>query len=307
MKSLTRLTAVLTITVLFGCSSMESDYEMTERARTFSDTTVVSGNGFISSSAAAVSKDTSRKFIRTADLKFRVKDVRTATLSLENITANFDGFVTYTNLTSNINRTETIPVSVDSSLETIYYIVKNDMVIRVPNARLDSILRTMAVHIDFLDYRRIKAKDVTLSLVSNRLTQKRIEKHTGRLTEAIDSRGKKLKETSTAEESLLSKQERLDKAKLSTLNIQDQIDFSTINLHIYQRQAVKRDLIENYKNIDAFQPGFFSQVWESIIKGWNMLKTMIIGLISNWSLVLFGLIGLFIYKKYFVKNKKQPK
>jgi hypothetical protein len=42
-------------------------------------------NAFISSSAAAVSDDTLRKLIRTANMKFRVENVRDASLKIENI------------------------------------------------------------------------------------------------------------------------------------------------------------------------------------------------------------------------------
>src|SRR5688572_5416462 len=44
----------------------------------------------VSSSAAAVSKDTSRKFIRTADLKFKVKNVIKATYRIEDIVNHFN-------------------------------------------------------------------------------------------------------------------------------------------------------------------------------------------------------------------------
>ena len=58
----------------------------------------------VSSSAAVVNKkDSTHKFIRTADLKFKVKSVIKSTYNIEDLTARQGGFVTYTNLSSNID------------------------------------------------------------------------------------------------------------------------------------------------------------------------------------------------------------
>ncbi|MDH5381769.1 MAG: DUF4349 domain-containing protein [Cyclobacteriaceae bacterium] len=263
----------------------------------------VTANEFISSSAAVVSNDTSRKFIRTADLKFRVKNVYDESMALEDIAASFDGFVVYTHLESDIDRIDIVPMSADSSLETIFFTVRNDITVRVPNNLLDSVLRTLAIHIDYLDYRTIIAKDVTLSLSANNMAKERLEKHSKRITSAIDDKGKKLTETSKAEENLFGKQEQLDKSKLSTMSIQDQIDLSTINLHIYQRQDVKRSMIVNHKNIEAYQPGFFSQLSESLAKGWSMLKNILIGLANLWPLLLIVFGSWFLYKRFSTGKK----
>jgi len=91
---------------LFGCGrSNEGQME----SKAMSDST---SNAFISSSAAVENgKDTTRRFIRTADLKFKVKSVIKSTYNIEELTSRQDGFVTYTNLTSNIdNVTVTLPL-----------------------------------------------------------------------------------------------------------------------------------------------------------------------------------------------------
>src|ERR1017187_10006070 len=54
----------------------------------------VSSNGFISSSAAKeTGKDTSRRFIRTAEMKFKVKSVIQSTYAIESIVKHMGGFV----------------------------------------------------------------------------------------------------------------------------------------------------------------------------------------------------------------------
>lgn len=285
---------------LFGCGP--SAEEKMNHAR-MNDSV---SNAFISSTAAVEnSKDTTPKFIRTADLKFKVKNVIKSTYNIEDITNRQGGFVTYTNLTSNIDHVTNTAVSADSSLETTYYIVSNSITLRIPNTKLDSTLKEISKNIDYLDYRIIKADDVALQILSNNLTQKRSAKNEQRLTNAIDNRGKKLNETTVAEEVLLSKQEQADNAKVSNLSLMDQINFSTINLSIYQRLTIKRELISNDKNIDEYEPGIGSNILEALKFGWDILEAFLVFLIKLWGLFLFGILAYILYRKFGHKLKKQ--
>ncbi len=285
-------TGIITI-LFFGCGPSSEERAYKELALQDSIP-----SSFISSSAAENRKDTTHKFIRTADLKFKVKSVIHSTYIIEDITKRLDGFVTYTNLVSHIDAVNKIPISADSSLETTFYAVSNLIIIRVPTSLLDTTLKEISKQIDFLDYRIIKADDVALQLVSNNLTQKRTAKNEDRLTNAIDNKGKKLKETTAAEELLLSKQEQSDNAKISNLYLQDQLAFSTIHLNIYQRQTIKRELIANDKNIAAYEPGLGSKIKEAFKYGWEILASFIIMIVRLWGFIVFALVIYWLYKKY---------
>lgn len=284
--------------LLNACGSSENKDEMSAS----SDSTVA--NAVSSSAAIETNKDSTHKFIRTAELKFKVKSVIKSTYDIEDITARQGGFVTYTNLTSNISNVLTTPISEDSSLETTYYVVTNDITLRVPNTKLDTTLKELSKNIDYLDYRIIKADDVGLQILSNNLIQKRSLKNEERITKAIDNKGKKLNETTVAEEALLNKQEQADNATISNLSLRDQINFSTISISIYQRETLKRELISNDKNIDAFEPGFGSKIVEALKSGWLTLASIILFLIKIWGVLLFIIVALFLYKRFGHKLRK---
>lgn len=108
--------------------------------------------------------------LKTVDIKFKVKDVVSTTSIIESICNTQGGFVTYSNLVSNINNKTSIAVSVDSSVETNYYSVSNSIIIRVPNNKLDTVLKAIAINVDYLDHRIIKADDVALQIFTNKLT-----------------------------------------------------------------------------------------------------------------------------------------
>ena len=267
------------------------------------DSTAVS---MVSSSAAVENKkDSTHKFIRTADLKFKVKSVIKSTYNIEELTARMGGFVTYTELNSSIDDTETKSVSADSSLVITHFTVTNSITLRVPNTKLDSTLKLISANIDYLDHRIIKADDVALQMLSNNLAIKRSAKNESRITKAIDNRGKKLNETTTAEEVVVNKQEQADNARVANLSLRDQMNFSTINLVIYQRQAVRHELVANDKNIKEYESGFGTKILDSISNGWNMLEAVIVFIFNLWGLVLLGVIIFVLYKLYVIKLKKK--
>jgi Domain of unknown function (DUF4349) len=296
MKTLKQFIIIFSIAALSSCggdSSRYSDENAKAEAAPYADST------FISSSAAVESgADTTRKFIRTADLKFKVNDVIQSTYDIENITTRFGGFVTYTHLASNVNAVTVTPVRADSSLESTSFEVVNTITLRIPNTQLDTTLKEISHNIEFLDFRTIKADNVALQILANKLIQKRAAKNERRLTLAIDGKGRKLHETTDAEELLMSRGEQGDNAILSNLSLADQINFSTVTLAIYQRPTVKRELISNGKNIEAFQPGFGSKIGESFQIGWTGVTEFIVALVTLWPLIAPTVLVYFLYRKF---------
>jgi len=262
---------------------------------------------YISSSAALENpNDTTRKMIRTADIKFKVKDVIKATYIIENIVVKNNGFVENTNLTSQINRTEETPVKEDSTLLTSYYSVINTLVLRVPNTQLDTTLKEIAQLVEFMDYRIIEAKDVTLDLLSKRLEQNRLAKYNSRMVNAIDNQGKRLNDISDAENNLLSKQAQADEAKLANLQILDKIKFSTITLDLYQNQSIKYEIIAKEKMIKAYYTPFSARFVDALKSGWTIIVEFFLFLINIWSIILIGVL-LFWGVKYFRKRISKTK
>jgi Domain of unknown function (DUF4349) len=252
----------------------------------------------ISSNAAQEPKNSNRKFIRTADIKFKVKNVPQSTYAIENATTKFGGFVINTNLQSTISDKDEVKISQDSSIVTIKYIVDNNITIRVPNTKLDTVIKTIAKQIDFLDYRVIKADDVSLQMLSNELEQNRKSNHENRLTTAIDKKGKKLNDIVSAEDDLENKKEENDNSKLENLSLNDQVNFSTLTLQLYQRQTIKQEKIAN---AIVFRQNIGSQILDSLATGWYFLEGIIAFVIQLWSIILIGILGWFGYKKF--KNK----
>ena len=267
----------------------------------YAEEAVTDSTSVVSSSAAVENKNSNRKFVRTADVKFKVKNVAKSTYAIEDATTKFGGFVTYTNLQSNIHSEDKTKVSQDSSLVTTKYKVDNNITIRVPNTKMDTVIKTIAKQIHFLDYRIIKADDVSLQMLSNELAQKRSNSSEKRLENAIDSKGKKLNQIVKAEETLDAKKEQNDASKLQNLSLQDQVNFSTLTINIYQDESIKQEMVANEKSINAYRPNIGLQIWDSIKTGWFMLENIVSFIVVLWPFVLIGFLGFLGYKKFLKK------
>lgn len=260
-------------------------------------------NSFISSSAAVVSADTSKQFIRTVDMRFRVADVRTATLRAEAITKYFGGWVTQSNLVSTTNRVEVTPVSADSALERTFYTVTSELTLRIPQHQLDTTIKSIARLIEYLDYRSIGAEDIALKNLAESLKQKRNLEHDRRLREAVDTRDSKLSSLADVEAARLHAQINADQALLNKLTLKDKVEYSVVTVHLYQREAVLAEMIANHKNIDAYRPGFFSRLGSSLAAGWANFLDFLIELLRAWPmLLLIGGAAFVVYRKFFRKK-----
>jgi len=272
-----------------------------EETSDYSENVATDSTSVVSSSAAVENKNSNRKFVRTADVKFKVKNVAKSTYAIEDATTKFGGFVTYTNLQSNIHNEDRTKVSQDSMLVTTKYKVDNNITIRVPNTKMDTVIKTIAKQIHFLDFRIIKADDVSLQMLSNELAQKRSNSSEKRLENAIDSKGKKLNQIVKAEETLDVKKEQNDASKLQNLSLQDQVNFSTLTLNIYQDESIKQEMVANEKSINAYRPNIGLQIWDSIKIGWFMLEHIISFVVVLWPFALIGFLGFLGYKKFLKK------
>lgn len=288
--------AMLIVTLAISCKKAEASDEIVGEynAGAITDTT-----DLVSSSAAVEPKNSDRKFVRTADLKFKVKNVANSTYAIENTATKFGGFVTYTNLQSTVSDKSETKISQDSTLEITKYMVENNITIRVPNIRLDTVIKTIAKQIDFLEYRIIKADDVSLQMLSNQMQQNRSANQEKRLEKAIDTKGKKLNEVVAAEDNLNTKNEQKDNSKLENLSLKDQVNFSTLTLQIYQRETIKEEMIANAK---TYRQNFGSKILDGIKTGWYVIEGIIAVLTQLWSVILIGIGGYLIFKKYFHKG-----
>ena len=285
-----------------GCAPSKSEWEAKEKVKT--DSLSVLTQAVISSSAMPNLKDSLHKFIRTVHVKCKVHNVIQSTGIIEDAASKWQGYVCLSNLHQEAEPVTKTAISSDSTLENTYYTSQNEMLIRVPNEKLDSFLKEMAAQVQFLDFRIIQANDVGLICWENNRKEQRIQKYVVRMEKGIDEKGKKLPEINRAEESLLAKQEQADNSLLANLSLNDQVTYSTVNLTLYQRQNVFREWVGNETRFKEFESGFFHKIKNAFVSGCLYFELVLLFLIRYWLFILcFSMFFYFYKRSKFLKQK----
>lgn len=289
--------------ILISCSqSSEQMANAEEKSKAFADSvsTVIQN---IPQTQQPIKQDSNRVFMRKANLYFKVKDVKNATFEIEHIVNQNNGYVTSSMLESKTNYKHSVRISKDSVQDIINYTVQNDIVLRIPNDNLDKTLTEIATLIDYLDYRKIKAEDVTKQFQSAKLSENRFIQHKKRIEKAIDDKGKKLNETLVdAENDLLIKQEWADDSKLNTLELAHDVAYSTVMISIYQKETIKKETYAYSMPIEPYEPNFGSKLLASFVDGGEILGHIVLFFIRLWPIALL-IIGIVFVIKFILKRK----
>lgn len=257
------------------------------------------------SSTAANYHHPDKKFVRTADLAMEVKNVYQSTTRIENKIAELGGFVAKTNLESNVFSEETFPISSDSAVQVKQYSVSNFMTIRVPERSLSAFLISLGDEMEFLNYRNIEADDVSLQLLFSQMEQRRMKSTAGKLDNLSVEKGK------TADKQIIisssdQKQSGLNQEIINELDINDQIAYSTISLKITESEKMSETPVVNLKTAsDKYRPGFWYSIGNSIKGGYELLQSIVVGLVYLWPVFLLGGLLYLTFKKYRKMRKAQ--
>ena len=287
---------------LFSCGASREDMSNNEeKAKVFADSV---SNVIQNIKQPILKADSNRTFVRTADLSFKVKDVKTATFDIERIVNEHRGYVTSSVLESDVSYKTSTRVSKDSMLDIINYKVHNNIILRIPNTELDKTLTEIAGLIDYLDYRKIKAEDVTKNFQAAKLSENRFVNHKKRVEKTIDVMGKKLDQMAEAESDLLVKQEWADNSKINTMELAHDVSYSTVSINIYQKETTKKEAYAYTLPAEPYTPNFGSKFLTSLSDGAAIFGEIILFFVKLWPIALLvtgiiALIKLVLRQKWF--------
>ena len=282
--------------LLFSCGpSLEKMKE--DQYRVQSQIIADSLNAFIPGLSTDTLNGISHDFIKTVDIKFRVRNVINTSNRIEDLTALFGGYITGNQLSSEVYSVSSIQTKKDSVLECSYYTRISSIRLRVPNKKMDSLLRVISDLAEFIDYRKLNCDDVKLKLLANHKTEQRLTSFQSRVKHHLDTRPAKLNEATTAEALILNKQESSDEKEIESYDLADQINYSTITIELYQAPQINSYLKANLIPASVYEPPFTEQVKTAFIHGLVILKTCLIFVINYWGLFLFLFLLFILFKK----------
>lgn len=259
----------------------------------------VSSEQLVSSATSYV--DAQRKFIRTANADFRVRDVYESAIAIENIVAKLDGFVVNNQIGANVDRVNRYPIGNAKLMELAEYTVRGHLTVRVPSDKTQDFLRALVAQIEFLDQRNFEARDVQFELLRKQLEFLRNQEAQKQLGDLSTSPGKIADKAAVIAGQNNAKANR-DEAAVLQKEVEDKVAFSTISLSLYQLSKVRKTEMDDVDAIaKAIRPGFFSRLFSAFSTGWYGLLDILIELFTLWPLWVAVGLGIFAIKRY--RNK----
>ncbi|HOZ86159.1 MAG TPA: DUF4349 domain-containing protein [Bacteroidia bacterium] len=242
-------------------------------------------------------------FVRTAGLKCKVKNVLTATRTIEDLVTRQGGYITGSDLTSRIDYSTNIQIKKDSLLELSHYSVINLISLRVPAKSLDTVIRKISDLALFIDYRKQRADDVKLKLAAGKLEEARLRQFALNVKNKTSKTKKTANNVISTEDKLFEKQTLIDENNIAHYELAEQVNYSTITLELYQDLQISSQVVVRPLNPEPYEMPFGSKLAKSVVNGFDLLKTCILFLVNSWGLILIlGLLFVLI-KKLFKSTK----
>lgn len=246
-----------------------------------------SASDSISSVATLQVKD--KQFIKSADVNMEVKDVYETTIFLEKSLKDLGGFVTSSNLNSNILSEKTFAVSDEKAMMVRKFQTENKMEVRIPTEKLGDFLQTINEKKVFLNSRIILAEDVTSNIKLAKLEKER-NKNTEKNISKLNLNKDKVKMTDE-------NQSENNYQQVADFDMKDQLAYSTVQLFLTEPEVrVAQIAVSNTQNLEN-QSNFFYDLKNAFSDGFHLIKQIIIGLFGIWPLIFIGIIAFFLYKR----------
>ena len=295
---------ILLAVLLSACGPSAKEHE---EKRVADDTRVADSlamaQGTLNNLNLATKTPAEKKFIKTAETKFLVGNVRKASDNIEDLAAKYSGYLTYSHLQNRESDQSRMEINRDSVLISKQIIVENQIDLRIPNENLDSLVRELNKLILFLDYRIVKMDEITFNLLANQKASERLKIYDTRQKKHIDTKASKLKETTNAEENVLNRQIQADQLEVENLALADQVKYCRLTIFIYQKPIYYKE-IQVLPNTESFRPNFFSRILDALIDGWIIFEYILVFLFRIWWLFVLFAAGFVAYKLLRKPKKK---
>ena len=272
---------------LFSCQKSESVDSQYESAVATSDSTSFQNDEV---SYAASQQIPDKKFVKTAEVSMEVKDVYEATVHIENALKNLGGFVTKSELQSQVIEEETYNTSDQNAVLLRKFNSYNKIQVRVPSEKLGAFLTSVNDRKLFLNTRIISAEDVTNNAKIAELELKKINK-TGEVISQMKNNEKKANLTEENEE-------KNNTQQIENLNLADNIKYITVDIYIKEPKVrITEIAITNTQFYDnKYQVNFFYEAKSSLLNGFYFVQKFFVFLLNFWPLFLGILIVIYFVK-----------
>ena len=176
------------------------------------------------------------------------------------------------------------------------YRLENNMVIRIPAQRFDTLVTELLAIAIYVENKQITSEDVTEQYVDIEARMNAKKQVEARYLDILKKAGK-IDEILSVERQLGIIREEIDAAQGKLKYFDSRVQYSTINLNLYQQ-------------LDYTAPSpdrrFTGRIKEAFLAGWRGLLEFLVGLVNIWPFLLILVASLWAIARW-RKNKRNAK
>ena len=233
------------------------------------------------------------KLVKTANMNFKVSDVKIGSSIITALTLKYKGMVMHHSTQSSINRTERLPLTADSVMLVSSYYTNADIVVKVPSLDVDDFMDQVSKMAIYVNSRNMDIQDKTLDYLSAKM---KMENRSAII--AQQKGGKIIVKNPTAVMDL--KDDMIDQ-EINNERIDEAVKYSTLALNFYQSNTIAHEVIAN-DDPSNFRLPFFTRLGRSFANGWVIFCDTVICITNLWMFVL-TIAALFLSYKHYKRNK----
>ncbi len=214
-----------------------------------------------------------RRMVREAQVNFTAKDVVKTALEIDKLTFQAGGFIEQKNISFDVLDKQTQKIG-DGKIRVFEKVDPHaEIIVRVPSDKAAVYVNQLLPLMYFLNQQQYSAKRFELKLLEEKMAQTQ--------TVPSDTKQSQLNEIS----------------RLTQLEVQDRVRFSTISITIKQPAMVRERLDVDVDAVARLNgDGFWKRAWEGVQYGWQFILDLLVILVTIWPLYLLIIVGCIIYR-----------
>jgi Domain of unknown function (DUF4349) len=229
------------------------------------------------------------KVVKTADMRFQVKDVQQTTEKITALTTSFNGTVVHHWMKSIAGDSVDIRKSNDSIMRVTVINSTAEMTVKIPPANVENFMNEVAHLGIYIKNRKMDVSDKTLDYLSTRLKLKN-------QNELVNQQKKETPNKKTPDDLLAFKNNMVDQ-QINNRKIDDSVKNSVITLSFYEDNTISKKIIAN-NDLSAYNLPFSKRMAMSFENGWNIFVDILAGVANFWVLMPVGL-GVWMVVRYY--------
>lgn len=235
------------------------------------------------------------KLVKTADMRFKVKNVELTSENITSLTTKYNGMVMHHDMTASNEQTNDTRLNNDSVMRVSRFNTNAIMTVKIPSEKIEEFLDAISHMSVYVNVRRMDIEDKSLDYLSSQMKLNSRKE--------LVSRQKAGRVVFKNPDAVLDLKDGLVDEQINNRKIDDQVKYSVISLDFYQSNTISKEIIVN-DDPETYKLPFGNRLLIAFGDGWALFKELVILLADMWVFIIAGIgmwIGVRWYKRKYTK------